>query len=120
MDFQFPFQLLFRFVITSTLTMIIERKHQVQSNSIRCLRLFGEAATTPRRPGRIRSWPWVSRLPPALPASCAACSRGPLTVALVAACDPVSWRLADRVPSPNRIQVSRGEGRGPHRGPLEG
>ena len=35
MDFQFPFQLLFRFVITSTLTMIIERKHQVQSNSIK-------------------------------------------------------------------------------------
>ena len=72
MEFQFPFPLLFRIVITSTLTMIIERKHQGQSNSIKCLRLFGEAATTPRRPGRIRSWPWVSRLPPALPGSCAA------------------------------------------------
>ena len=35
MDFQFPFQLLFIFVITSTITMIIERKHQVQSNSIK-------------------------------------------------------------------------------------
>ena len=35
MDLQFQFPLLFRFVITSTLTMIIERKHQVQSNSIK-------------------------------------------------------------------------------------
>ena len=85
MDLQFQFPLLCRFVITSTITMIIERKHQVQSNSIRCLRLFGEAPTTPKRPGRIRSWPWVSRLPPALLGSRAACNRGLLTVALVAA-----------------------------------
>ena len=35
MDLQFQFPLLFRFVITSTITMIIERKHQVQSNSIK-------------------------------------------------------------------------------------
>ena len=33
MDFQFPFPLLFRLVITSTITMIIERKHKIQSNS---------------------------------------------------------------------------------------
>ena len=85
MDFRFSFQLLFRFLITDTLAMIIEREHQVQSNSIKCLRLFGEAANTPRRPGRIRSWPWVSRLPPALLGSRAACNRGLLTVALVAA-----------------------------------
>ena len=85
MDLQFQCPLLFRFAITSTITMIIERKHQVQSNSIRCLRLLGETATTPRRPGRIISRPWVNRLPPALPGACAACSRGLLTVALVAA-----------------------------------
>ena len=108
MDLQFQCPLLFRFVITSTITMIIETKHQLLSNAIELcqasvptvrkplsrahrpivrpkLRLFGEAATTPRRPGRIRSWPWVSRLPPALPGSCEPCSRGLLTVALVAA-----------------------------------
>ena len=92
MDLQFQFPLLFRFVITSTITMIIERKHQVQSNSIK----FNQVSET-LRGGRNhtqtawadqipdRSWPWVSRLPPALPGACEPCSRGLLTVALVAA-----------------------------------
>ena len=35
MDLQFQFPLLFRFVITSTITMIIETKHQIRSNSIK-------------------------------------------------------------------------------------
>ena len=68
MEFQFQCQLLSRFVITSTITMNIGTKHQIQLKSIRypcplCektlsrayrplvrpkLRLFGEAATTPK------------------------------------------------------------------------
>ena len=44
-DFQFPFQLLFRFVITSTITMIIETKHQIPSNSISSIKLYQVSET---------------------------------------------------------------------------
>ena len=35
MYFQFPFQLLLSFIITSTITVIIETKRQIQLDSIR-------------------------------------------------------------------------------------
>ena len=58
MDFQIPFHLLFRFVITSTITMIIERKNQVQSNSIK----FKQVSETLRGGRNHTQTAWADRI----------------------------------------------------------